>query len=342
MVILRSGRDTVNQSVEICSICLEDINNNVSWSLNCHHRFHKKCLRNHFLASLRQYDNFVPECPNCRNPICGETNYDSETSIKGDEPEPIPILEYLDSIGFDNNDALRHYFQWKFNVFEKIEIICKWFVMMCVEVHIITEERLSFFLSRSTTSIFNLAKDEFPKFSSNEVELVRKIIGYSLRQSKFGIPLPKFRDSEMLQTIMSTTYTYACSRKLPLTIESIVRIDNGMVIHLTYASDGPTLSINFTLVLSNANDSNKFTIERELVYESDQATIVTASFKLLNSDNGAIVNGASFEIQCFVTNNRGDSLSSNVIACSLQSSNVIACSLQSRASEFNNNSYSQS
>jgi hypothetical protein len=332
MVILRSGRDTVNQPLERCSICLCE-NNEVSWSLNCNHCFHKECLRNHFLASLEQHDNFVPECPNCRNPICDETNYDSETSIDlGDEPEPIPILEYLVSIGFDLCDALRHCFQWNSNVFDKIEIICKCFIMMCVEVPFITEERLSVLLSLSTMPIFELGKAEFPKFSSNEMELVRKIIEYSLRQSKFGIPLPKFRNGRMLQTIMSTTdtYAYACSIKRPLTIESIVRIDNGMLIHLTYASDGPSSSSNCTFVLSNG--PNIFTIERELLCESDQATIVNASFKLLNSDNGAIVNGASFVIQCFVMNNRGYSVSSN----------VIACSLQSRASEFNNNSYSQS
>jgi hypothetical protein len=336
MVILRSGRDTLDQSVEICSICLEDINSKVSWSLNCHHCFHKECLRNHFLASLRQYDdNFVPECPNCRNPICDETIYDSETSIDldSDEPEQIPkVLEYLHSIGFDNWDAREHYSQWESNVFDKIQIICTLNIIVLVELPIITEEELSDLLSFNmcTMQIFALGKAEFPKFSSNEVELVRKIIGYSLRQSKFGIPLPEFLNDRMKQTILSATYV--SSKQRPLSIQSIVRIDNGMTISLSYANDGTSSSSNCTFVLSNG--PNIFTIEKELTCESDQPNIINTSFDLLQSDNGAIVNGASFVIDCFIRNDRGDYVYSNVMCAP---SNLTECAL-----EFSNNSYSQS
>jgi hypothetical protein len=102
---------------------------------------------------------------------------------------------------------------------------------------------------------------------------------------------------------------YASSKPSPPSIQSIVGIDNGMTINLSYASDGASVMSKVTFLLADSTDI--FTIEKDLVYQAGQPA--PTSFDLLESDNSAIVNGASFEIACFTTNSRGDSAISNAM-----------------------------
>ena len=102
---------------------------------------------------------------------------------------------------------------------------------------------------------------------------------------------------------------YASSKPSPPSIQSIVGIDNGMTINLSYASDGASVMSKVTFLLADSTDI--FTIEKDLVYQAGQPA--PTSFDLLESDNSAIVNGASFEIACFTTNSRGDSSISNAM-----------------------------
>lgn len=102
---------------------------------------------------------------------------------------------------------------------------------------------------------------------------------------------------------------YASSKPSAPSIQSIVGIDNGMTMNLSYASDGASIMSKVTFLLANGSDI--FTIEKNLVYQSGQPA--PTAFDLLLSDNAAIVNGATFEVACFTTNDRGDSVISNAM-----------------------------
>ena len=102
---------------------------------------------------------------------------------------------------------------------------------------------------------------------------------------------------------------YASSKPSAPSIQSIVGIDNGMTMNLSYSSDGASVMSKVTFLLANGSDI--FTIEKDLVYQSGQPAPTT--FNLLQSDNAAIVNGATFEVACFTTNDRGDSAISNAM-----------------------------
>ncbi len=102
---------------------------------------------------------------------------------------------------------------------------------------------------------------------------------------------------------------YASSKPTPPSIQSIVGIDNGMTINLSYASDGSSTMSKATFLLADSTDI--FTIEKDLVYQAGQPA--PTSFNLLESDNSAIINGATFEVACFTTNSRGDSSISNAM-----------------------------
>jgi hypothetical protein len=51
-------KDNINNDINKCPICLDNLTNNV-FETPCNHTFHKKCLYTHLLSSL--------SCPMCRN-----------------------------------------------------------------------------------------------------------------------------------------------------------------------------------------------------------------------------------------------------------------------------------
>ena len=102
---------------------------------------------------------------------------------------------------------------------------------------------------------------------------------------------------------------YASSNPSPPSVQSIVGIDNGMTMNLSYASDGASTMSKVTFLLADTIDI--FTIEKQLVYQAGQPA--PTSFNLTQADNAAIINGATFEVACFTTNDRGDSAISNAM-----------------------------
>ena len=52
--------------MDICPICLEELENN-SITTICNHNFHKKCFENYNLYNLNNLNNL--NCPVCRFPL---------------------------------------------------------------------------------------------------------------------------------------------------------------------------------------------------------------------------------------------------------------------------------
>ena len=73
-----------NLDVDICSICYDNLENNISYKLDCNHIFHKKCL-----ISALEYNSI---CPYCTKPVkydhcsnCWNKNFLVKTVASADE-----------------------------------------------------------------------------------------------------------------------------------------------------------------------------------------------------------------------------------------------------------------
>ena len=113
------------------------------------------------------------------------------------------------------------------------------------------------------------------------------------------------------QLVYSNTLTVeAFSKPQPPIINSITGTDNGMTVDLTHQYDGHSNLTSITFLLADKTDI--FTVVRPLSY-TQSGSPHPSSFSLTTPDNARIVNYVSFEICCFVTNEKGDSELSNAV-----------------------------
>ena len=76
----------MSEESEICTICLEDLDNREdNYALNCNHKFHRDCITRWLHTS--------PNCPLCREPVDADHRYVDDGIMSEERREYIEALK---------------------------------------------------------------------------------------------------------------------------------------------------------------------------------------------------------------------------------------------------------